>query len=510
MPTPLSRRSFLWNTLAGGALWGLGNVGFLSRLRPVSAEEARLDARLVRLRPEIEPLVRLLEETPRERLLEEVAARIQKGLSYRDVLAALLLAGVRNVQPRPQVGFKFHAVLVVNSAHLASISSPDSLRWLPIFWALDYFKEAQAQDLREGDWRMPPVDEPAVPRAHQARRAFQEAMESWDEKAADAAVAALARSAGADEIFELFFRYGARDFRSIGHKAIFAANSRRTLACIGWQHAEPVLRSLAYAILAHEGENPARRDAEPDRPWRRNLELSRKIRPEWQDGEPSPAAAADLLAVLRQGSDAEAAEKAVELLNRGVSPRSIWDALFQAAGELLLQKPGILPLHAVTTTNALHFAYETSGNDDTRRLLLLQNVSFLPLFRKATRERAGKLEDRSIEKLEPLALKSLGPPGLEEIFSEVSGDRFTAARKALAFLEAGAPAADLINAARVLVFLKGNDAHDYKFSSAVLEDYYHVSPALRNRFLASSFSLLPGSREPDNRLVQRTREALKG
>jgi hypothetical protein len=34
------------------------------------------------------------------------------------VLAALLLAGVRNIQPRP-VGFKFHAVLVVNSAHLA-------------------------------------------------------------------------------------------------------------------------------------------------------------------------------------------------------------------------------------------------------------------------------------------------------------------------------------------------------------------------------------------------------
>ena len=103
-----------------------------------------------------------LEETPRERLLEEVAARIKRGLSYRELLAALLLAGVRNIQPRP-VGFKFHAVLVVNSAHLASLASPDSDRWLPIFWALDYFKDSQSRDVSEGDWTMGPVNESTVP-----------------------------------------------------------------------------------------------------------------------------------------------------------------------------------------------------------------------------------------------------------------------------------------------------------------------------------------------------------
>jgi hypothetical protein len=51
---------------------------------------------------------------------------------------------VRNVQPRPSVGFKFHSVLVVHSAHLASIGGADEHRWLPIFWALDYFKATQA------------------------------------------------------------------------------------------------------------------------------------------------------------------------------------------------------------------------------------------------------------------------------------------------------------------------------------------------------------------------------
>src|SRR6266567_5763506 len=195
----MKRRSFLKTAASAGALTGLGDLGFLSQLRPVSAAEAALEPRMVQLHPEIEPLVRLLEKTPRERLLEEVGLRIRRGLTYREVVAALLLAGVRNIQPRP-VGFKFHAVLVVNSAHLASLSSPDSERWLPIFWALDHFKSSQAQDVKEGDWTMRAVDESKVPSAEKAKQAFIEALENWDETGADAAVAGLVRSAGAQEI----------------------------------------------------------------------------------------------------------------------------------------------------------------------------------------------------------------------------------------------------------------------------------------------------------------------
>ncbi len=313
-----NRRRFLGASAAGGALFGLGDLGFLSRLGPVSAAEAALDPKIVRLEPEIEPLVRLLEETSRDRLLEEVAARIKQGLCYRDVVAALLLAGVRNVQPRPSVGHKFHAVLVVNSAHLASLASPDSDRWLPIFWALDYFKDSQARDVSEGNWTMAPVDESAVPPARKAKAAFTAAMDHWDEAAADAAIAGLARSAGANEVYEIFFRYGVRDFRSIGHKAIYVANSLRTLQCIGWQHAEPVLRSLAYALLNHSGEdNPAEHDYAADRSWRHNQDRAAKIKEDWTGGAPSPAAAAELLATLRQGSDDEACDQVVDLLEPG-------------------------------------------------------------------------------------------------------------------------------------------------------------------------------------------------
>src|SRR5262249_670268 len=64
---------------------------------------------------DIEPLVRLIEDTDRGKLLDEVARRIRAGTSYQELLSALFLAGGRGIQPRP-VGFQFHAVLVINSA----------------------------------------------------------------------------------------------------------------------------------------------------------------------------------------------------------------------------------------------------------------------------------------------------------------------------------------------------------------------------------------------------------
>jgi hypothetical protein len=490
---------------------GLGEIGFLGRLGVVSAAEAKLEPKSVRLRPEIEPLVRLIEETPRDRLLEEVAERIRRGTSYQEILAALLLAGVKNVEPRPSVGHKFHTVLVVNSAHLASMASPAEHRWLPIFWALDYYKSAEARDVEERNWTMSGVDESAVPLAHQSREAFIAAMDHWDEEGADVAVTGLARSAGANEIYELFFRYGMRDFRSIGHKAIYVANSFRTLQCIGWQHAEPVLRSLAYALLMHEGENPAKRDDAADRPFRRNEELAGKIRNEWRDGKLDGGATEELLETLRTASNDDTCDTVVAILNRGVSPQSIWDAMHVAAGELLMRQPGIVALHAVTTTNALHYAYQASASDETRRLLLLQNAAFVPMFRESMGGR-GRITNVTIDELSEGAEGNAEAASVDRIFAELRGEPMAAARNLLAYLQrpnADAEGAkEVMDAARMLVFLKGDDAHDYKFSSAILEDYYHVSPAWRNQCLAADAFMLPSSADRDNQLVQRTRAAL--
>ena len=104
MFSSISRRNFVVRSVQTGALAGVADFAFLQHLHPVSAAAAKVTPAMVQLNPDIEPLVRLIEETDREKLLEVVADRVRKGTSYGQLLAAVLLAGVRGIQPRP-VGF---------------------------------------------------------------------------------------------------------------------------------------------------------------------------------------------------------------------------------------------------------------------------------------------------------------------------------------------------------------------------------------------------------------------
>src|SRR5204863_1205105 len=229
---------------------------------------------------------------------------------------------------------------------------------------------------------------------------------------------------------------------------------------------EPVLRSLVYAILDRDGakSNPARSDLPADRPYRENLERVKQVREHWLEGKPNPDATHEMLQAIRDGSAKDTAEKALELLNRGVAPQSLFDAFFDGAGELLMRAPGILSLHATTFTNALHYSWQHCSDDQTRKMLLLQNAAFLPLFR-------GNSKDKGlyIDKLEPAPLKQSGSGAIDEIFADVSDDKLSASRKIISYLAANPDAKPLLDAARRLSFLKGRDSHDFNFSSIVLE-----------------------------------------
>ena len=249
------RRQFLKTTATAGGIAGLSNLGFLSRLAPVSADEAKLDPKKVRYSDDIEPLVRLLGRD---------AARARVGRSRRsDQEGASLQAASRGVVAGRRARYSAAAggIQVSRGAgrELGESGEPRFARRASL--AADLLGDrrlqiSQAQNVKEGNWAMGPVDERSVPAADKAAAAFATAMDNWDESAADAAVAGLARSAKPQEVFEIFCRYGMRDFRDIGHKAIYVANSWRTLRHIGWQHSEPVLRSLAYCTVGTRRRQP--------------------------------------------------------------------------------------------------------------------------------------------------------------------------------------------------------------------------------------------------------------
>ncbi len=449
---------------------------------------------VVRFLPEMEQVARWIEETPSERIIEEAAARLHDGLPERLLVGGLFLAGIRSIKPRP-VGFKFHAVMVIAAAHELSLDSAADERLLPFFWALSYFKACQAQDVREGDWTLQAVDEKALPPADQARGRFVEAMDAWDAAAADVAVAALARSASAAEIADLLWPYAIRDWRNIGHKAIFTSHALRTLDLIGWEHAEPVLRSLVFGLLDGGPSSSSE-------PYAASQELAAGIRPEWRAGTPAAAATTDLLETLREANPRDAAAAAAAALNAGVAAQSLWDAILLAGSELLIRKPFIITLHATTSASGVFDGFRRAGSDRTRLLCLLQGAAWLAMFRAGS----GKLPPGPrIDSLEPAEQPPENP---QAVFVGLRQDRPAAAAKVLAYARAGGQPAAFFRVARQLAVTRGSDPHDFKFPAAANEDVINASPAVRPLLLAASVYWLRDSNDAVSTVVERARAAL--
>ena len=434
-------------------------------------------------------LAKMLEDSPRERLPAELVRMIRAGLRHEDLLAALSLAATRNVQPYPDVGFKYHSVMLLRSVYATQQHLPSAERWLPLIWAVDYFKDTQAQEQASSGWRMSPGAAAPQVSPTAARRSLIAALDKWDHEAADAAIVDYARSAQPRDIFPLLFSYGARDLREIGHKAIAVSNCHSLMTLFGGGPTpEPILRSVVAALLNSGGEpNPASHDLEPDRPWRRNRERLHHIPASWKQGHDDPGARSELRAVLYRVSAEESGGVVVEMLQRGVSPEAIWQTLFDTAAELLMHEPGIVPLHAQTTANALHYAYRVCDDEQTQQLTLLQCAAFIAMFREMTRT---KETDINLGKLEsvPIARKTTDP--LEEIFSDLSeGQRLQAARKSLGYLRGGGDADNLIATARHHLVYGAQEAHDYKFAEAVFDTCAQSQdPAWRSRFLSAGMA----------------------
>src|SRR5262245_30844374 len=153
--------------------------GVLASPLIIGRDEAEVTPGLMKFRPEIEPLVAVFERTPRDKCAEMLVVQLRQGVSYRQLMAALFLAGIRNVNPRPP-GFALHCVFVIHSAHIISLEAPADSRLLPLFYALDNFKASQERDAAQpsGDYTMRTIT--ALPASHRARNEFTAAMEAWD------------------------------------------------------------------------------------------------------------------------------------------------------------------------------------------------------------------------------------------------------------------------------------------------------------------------------------------
>ena len=239
-----NRRGFLATSAAAAAVPLLPDLGFLAPVSRAAATDTRIDPDQVRHSPSIGLLIKLIQTTPRDKCVPIFIEQLQAGLSYQDLLSALLLATIEHGDP--------HQVLGVYSAHRVSSEARIEERLLPLFWALDRivsgFQDGDAQPLGRLTGELP--------RAGQAAAIFREAMAKLDPSNAERAIVELARTQGHRRAMSLLWEYGARRVcGSLGHHPIMVANTWRTLEALGWQHAEQVLRYLADPPKARGGQD---------------------------------------------------------------------------------------------------------------------------------------------------------------------------------------------------------------------------------------------------------------
>jgi hypothetical protein len=525
-----TRRQFLQRSAGIGVLGSLGALGAAGR---ALATQAEIGPDLVRLSDEIEPIVRVLERAPRETVMEAAAGLLRSGVGYQPFMAALYLAGIRNVDSR-SAGSRFHCVYVIHSAHQMALAAPPEERLLPLFWALDEFKAAQQMLGRP----MRPLRGP-VPSGAAAIESLHAAVRAWDQNGAEAALAGMARSCTPEESFEALWRLGALDFRPIGHKAIFVANTWRTLHTIGWQHAEPAFRSLGQALASY-GPTAVNNGLAFDNQSHRLTEdlartEARELPADWAEGAADPlitadaATAAELIGLIRRSDEVSACRMAIRLLRESKLPaRGLWDIVHLAARELMLRRRGIAALHAVTSIHALHYGFRAARGGETRLFLLLQAVGWLCHFAWLLRLTGDADEQGSILKLaSPLpdgrelsrhgddaeagdAGDAAATATAQRILAGASRDPRAAACAAFDFAQRHDSHTALFDAARRLVFTRAADTHDYKYPAAAFEDIAAVAPRWRPHMLAATVLHVPDPAAPESAVIQRAREAVIG
>jgi hypothetical protein len=504
-----SRRAFLKTVPPALAACGLsadGRIGAGEPPRTTTGSGRDLDS-----------LIGLILDTPRDRRVAAVAEELRRGLSYRELLTGLYLAAVRLQST--------HHVAVVHSANWVAGSLPARDGLLPLVWVMDLIGGEVAGRTRTKEPVVVPRTTKAPPPAGRALGLYHAAMTALDPEAGELAALALARSIGPRQTMELVWRYACRDGDDLGHKAIRLSNSWRTLDAIGWEHAETPLRYLVARNVRAEVNDPTY-----DATRRRVDETFPRLPPDWCAAAASAPATLELYEEIRAARTADAARLACEQLAGGaVKAGSVWDAVHLAAVELAARfdtRAAIRgwPVHAVTSTNALHFAFRTVLDGPTRLLTLLQAVCWVSEKMTGLSLKTGRLRGLRVTRLEPADVPAGTEGAVARVFdlmpfksdNRPEKDRLDrdkddlCCRTALAVLRTAGGRRAFQAAATRYLNAKADNSHDYKYAAAAFEDAALVSERWRPAFLAATVSVLHGPASGDSPVLREAREALAG
>jgi hypothetical protein len=337
-------------------------------------------------------------------------------------------------------------------------------------------------------------------------------MDGWDLERAERAAVSLARFHSSAEVLEQMWQYGARDYRNIGHKAIYVANACRTLHTIGWQHSEPVLRSLVLGLLDFGREQKVNGYALDDQCYPGNVKRMRDgaaaLSAAAQDRSSDTESAKALLKVIRDASPDEACGWAAERMKRGkLGAGAAWDGIHLAAAELRMRARGgssLASVHCITSVNALHYAFLSAQDARTRAMLLLQGVGWVGQFRTVAAQNPANLRPFDISALESTEGKTA-----DDVFGSLPANADVASQNLFSVAKDLNARRQFVSASLRHTASKVNEVHYYKYLAALVEDVPLVSEPWQPHIMATAAYYTKGPADEEPMWAKRTREALR-
>lgn len=340
--TPRTRREFLSHVGQGtlAATVGLEVARGLGLSPALAADPAEAEAISF---GSLEPLVRMMQDTPAKELLPKLVEKLRAGTELRTLVAAGALANARTFGGQDYIGF--HTMMALAPAFHMSREMPTDQQALPVFKVL-YRNTNRIQD--HGGCKsevMHAVQPEAPPQGRTPGEALQEAMRQKNMKRAEQLFAALAHGSPDDAFNALL--YAVQDHTEV-HRVVLPYRAWDLMGLIGKEQAHTLLRqSVRYCVDA-ESRNQGGTYNEPAKLLPKMLDEHKLHDRKPGDRKAEDAWVDQLSKTIFESTPQEAAAAAAAALAEGFSPADIGEAITLAANQLILRDMGRSPQMEVT------------------------------------------------------------------------------------------------------------------------------------------------------------------
>jgi hypothetical protein len=284
----------------------------------------------------LEPLVRLMQETPVGKLVPVLVERLCAGTDLKQLVAAAALANARTFGGEDYVGF--HTLMALAPAYHMSRELPDGSRALPVLKVL----YRNTNRIHEHGGRRSEVLHAVWPgtlsAGHDPGEALRDAVRRKDMNEAECTFAAIAANSP-DEAFNSLL-VAVEDNTEV-HRVVLPYRAWELLDVVGREQAHTMLRQSVRYCVKSERDWP--HSAEMDEPRAllpRLFDQYRLPRASIGTKRPGDEWVASMCRTIFESSPPSAADAVAAALADGIAPSEIGESISLAANQLVLRDAG--------------------------------------------------------------------------------------------------------------------------------------------------------------------------